>query len=170
MRIFRNIGYADILGSGVKNLFKYCKAYGGADPQFIEGDIYRIIVPLKERFSEKESGEISVATQPDTTQSGATQSGTTQSGTTQSGTTQSGTTQSATQSATQSGVKAAAQNQIYAAILQDPYLSQSQIASKTGLNVNTVKYHIRKMQSQGILRREGNSRKGYWSVADSSMR
>ncbi len=138
---FRNIGYADRPGSGVKKLFKYCKVYGGADPQFIEGDIYRIIVPLKERFSENESGEISAATQSGTTQS-ATQSGT-----------------------TQSGVKAEAENQICAAILQDPCLSQSQIASTTGLNVNTVKYYMRKMQSQGILRREGNSRKGYWSLA-----
>ncbi len=133
---FRNIGYADRPGSGVKNLFKYCKVYGGADPQFIEGDIYRIIVPLKGRFSENASGEISAATQSVTTQS-----------------------------ATQSGVKAEAENQICAAILQDPYLSQSQIASTTGLNVNTVKYYMRKMQSHGILRREGNSRKGYWSLA-----
>ena len=101
---FRNIGYAGRLGSGVKNLFKYCKVYGGADPQFIEGDIYRIIVPLKSRFSKNESWEISVATQSTTqsTTQSATQSGTTQSGTTQSGTTQSGTTQSETQSATQS--------------------------------------------------------------------
>lgn len=43
---FRNIGYADQLGSGVRNLFKYSKFYSGNDPEFIEGDIFRIIVPL----------------------------------------------------------------------------------------------------------------------------
>ena len=42
---FRNIGYADQLGSGVRNLFKYSKFYSGNDPQLIEGDIFKIIVP-----------------------------------------------------------------------------------------------------------------------------
>ena len=43
---FRNIGYADQLGSGVRNLFKYSKYYSGQEPQFIERDVFRIIVPL----------------------------------------------------------------------------------------------------------------------------
>ena len=48
---FRNIGYADQLGSGVRNLFKYSKYYSGKDPEFIEGDIFRIIVPLDAGYS-----------------------------------------------------------------------------------------------------------------------
>lgn len=49
--LFRNIGYADQLGSGVRNLFKYCKYYSGMEPEFIEGDVFRIIVPLDEGYS-----------------------------------------------------------------------------------------------------------------------
>ena len=45
---FRAIGYADQLGSGVRNLFRYSKIYSGGDPEFIEGDVFRIIVPLDE--------------------------------------------------------------------------------------------------------------------------
>lgn len=48
---FRNIGYADQPGSGVRNLFKYSKFYSGEEPQFVEGDIFRIIVPLNEMYS-----------------------------------------------------------------------------------------------------------------------
>lgn len=48
---FRNIGYADQLGSGVRNLFKYSKYYSGQIPEFIEGDIFRIIVPLDDSYS-----------------------------------------------------------------------------------------------------------------------
>ena len=44
---FRVIGYADQLGSGVRNLYKYAKAYGGADPQLTDGDVFRIVVSLK---------------------------------------------------------------------------------------------------------------------------
>ena len=45
---FRTIGYADQLGSGVRNLYKYGRQYAGADPEFVEGDVFRIIVPLDE--------------------------------------------------------------------------------------------------------------------------
>ena len=48
---FRNIGYADQLGSGVRNLFKYSKYYSGQAPEFIEGDVFRIIVPLDDEYS-----------------------------------------------------------------------------------------------------------------------
>lgn len=48
---FRNIGYADQLGSGVRNLFKYSKYYSGREPQLIEGDVFRIMVPLDEEYS-----------------------------------------------------------------------------------------------------------------------
>lgn len=48
---FRNIGYADQLGSGVRNLFKYSKYYSGQEPKFIEGDVFRIIVPLDDIYS-----------------------------------------------------------------------------------------------------------------------
>lgn len=48
---FRNIGYADQLGSGVRNLFKYSKFYSGKEPEFVEDDIFRIIVPLNDAYS-----------------------------------------------------------------------------------------------------------------------
>nr|WP_305182927.1 winged helix-turn-helix transcriptional regulator [uncultured Schaedlerella sp.] len=60
---FRNIGRADRLGSGVRNLFKYSKYYSGQDPEFQEGDVFRIIVPLDEEYSfdyglDHEAGEM----------------------------------------------------------------------------------------------------------------
>ena len=48
---FRNIGYADQLGSGVRNLFKYSKYYSGQNPEFVEGDVFKIIVPLDNEYS-----------------------------------------------------------------------------------------------------------------------
>jgi ATP-dependent DNA helicase RecG len=43
---FVNIGYADQLGSGVRNLYKYTKIYCGGEPTLIEGDVFKTIVPL----------------------------------------------------------------------------------------------------------------------------
>lgn len=48
---FRNIGFADTLGSGTRKLFKYSKYYSGHDPEFKEGDVFRIIVPLDDEYS-----------------------------------------------------------------------------------------------------------------------
>ena len=48
---FRNIGWSDRLGSGVRNIFKYSKYYSGEEPEFVEGDVFRIIMPLNEDYS-----------------------------------------------------------------------------------------------------------------------
>lgn len=47
-RFFREIGYADELGSGVRNLFRYTSDYTpGATPQLIEGDVFKQIIPIR---------------------------------------------------------------------------------------------------------------------------
>ena len=48
---FRNIGYSDKLGSGVRKVFTYSEKYSGADPIFAESDVFRITVPLDDNFS-----------------------------------------------------------------------------------------------------------------------
>ena len=47
-KFFRQIGWADELGSGMRKLLKYGETYGGTDPEMIEGDIFRIIVKVPE--------------------------------------------------------------------------------------------------------------------------
>ena len=48
---FREIDRADELGSGMRKMMLYGKKYGGADPQLIEGDNFRMIISVPE-FSE----------------------------------------------------------------------------------------------------------------------
>jgi ATP-dependent DNA helicase RecG len=43
---FINIGRADVLGSGVRNLYKYTEIYSGGEPELTEGDVFKTIVPL----------------------------------------------------------------------------------------------------------------------------
>jgi len=45
-KFFKEIGWVDELGSGVRNIYKYNKIYSGAEPTFIEGDIFKTIIPL----------------------------------------------------------------------------------------------------------------------------
>ena len=46
---FKEIGNADELGSGVRNLEKYTKLYSNSSPKLIEEDIFKVIIPLNEK-------------------------------------------------------------------------------------------------------------------------
>jgi ATP-dependent DNA helicase RecG len=53
-RFFKEVGLADELGSGVRNLFKYCQHYSdGKTPELIEEDIFKCIVPFTSEATEQ---------------------------------------------------------------------------------------------------------------------
>ena len=68
---FREIGRADELGSGMRKMMKYGKAYSGADPEMIEEDVFRIIVKVPEfqQFagSERQTGQLAPEVTPEVT-------------------------------------------------------------------------------------------------------
>ena len=119
----------------MRNLFKYSRFYSGREPEFIEGDIFKIIVPLDENLM------VDCTTQS-TTQS---------------------TTQTATQLMIQA-MADSPEKEILQLIDGKPSISQKEISEKLSTNLNTIKYRIRKMQESGILGREGSSRKGKWII------
>ena len=47
---FQNIGLADELGAGVRNLYRYVKRYSGKNPELIDSDVFRIIVLLDDSY------------------------------------------------------------------------------------------------------------------------
>lgn len=50
-KLFKEIGLADELGSGVKNMVKYTKLYSGGIPEFREDDIFRTIIPISKQVT-----------------------------------------------------------------------------------------------------------------------
>ncbi|MDC3417549.1 ATP-binding protein [Aquibacillus salsiterrae] len=56
-KFFKEIGRVDELGSGVRNTFKYNKIYSGAEPTFIESDVFRTIIPLKPKHSSGQASD-----------------------------------------------------------------------------------------------------------------
>ena len=47
-KFFKEIGMADELGSGVRNVFRYGPVYtAGAVPELVEGDVFKTVIPLK---------------------------------------------------------------------------------------------------------------------------
>lgn len=58
--MFREIGLADELGSGMRNTYKYTQLYSGGEPQFVEGDVFHTIIPLCEANAIVAAGSSSV--------------------------------------------------------------------------------------------------------------
>ena len=56
-KVFREIGLADELGSGMRNTYKYTQLYSGQNPLFEEGNIFRTIIPLKKIATQKVGGD-----------------------------------------------------------------------------------------------------------------
>ena len=131
---FNQIGNADELGSGTRNLYKYSKLYSGKEPEIIEDDVFRIIVPLDDGYS--------VDIQKSTAQ----------------------TTQSTTQT-TQLGSPLTGQDlKIVNILKENPSISQKGISMELDMDINTVKYYVRKLKRIGVLERVGNGRSGKWIV------
>ena len=57
-KIFREIGLADELGSGVRNITNYSEIYSGNEPIFEEGDIFKATVPLVKVLNEMQIKDI----------------------------------------------------------------------------------------------------------------
>lgn len=58
-KVFREIGLADELGSGMRNTYKYTKMYSGGVLQFVEGDIFRTVIPLNDAATLKSGPKVS---------------------------------------------------------------------------------------------------------------
>lgn len=58
-KVFREIGLADELGSEMRNTYKYTKMYSGGVPQFVEGDIFRTVIPLNDAATLKSGPKVS---------------------------------------------------------------------------------------------------------------
>lgn len=166
---FRNIGYAEQLGSGVRNLFKYSKYYSGQEPEFIEGDIFRIIVPLDETYSfdfdriDATNG-IENATNEPLIATNGTESATNEPLNATNG------TESATKSVTDDVNVVPEWNltenekKVVLLMKEEPTVTQKVICEKTGIPVGTVKRILPRLQKKGIISRVGNNRSGKWTV------
>lgn len=123
---FRNIGWSDRLGSGVRNLFKYSMYYSGQEPKFIEGDVFRIIVPLDEEYSF------------DTVES---------------------------KGKNDSNILDKSPEDILLSLIyKKPDIKTKEISETLHWTPNQVKYCMKKLKDEEMIKREGSNRDGYWLI------
>ena len=49
-------------------------------------------------------------------------------------------------------------------IIENPTATTNELAEKTGLTKDGVKYHLKKLRNDGILTREGSTKRGKWVI------
>ena len=143
---FRNIGYSDQLGSGVRNLYKYTKFYSGREPELIEGDIFRIIVPLDDYYS----FDYDVKTIPNDEKTISNDEKTIPN--------------DERTILNLSGDFTETQKAVIRYILDNPEITQAELAGKLDMSVVGIKYVIKKLKEKDVIYREGSNRGGYWVV------
>ena len=50
------------------------------------------------------------------------------------------------------------------AIQQNPYLTVAQLVSQLGISESTIRRAIRKLKTNGFIRREGANKNGIWMI------
>ena len=110
----------------------------GAEPQLIEEDIFRTIIPLvPEKSSEKITRKSSEKSSEKTVEK-------------------------ATQKITQKTTRKTAQK-ILGLIKANPYITRKELAENIGnITEDGIKYHLSQMKKQGKIKRIGPDRGGYW--------
>lgn len=146
---FRNIGRADRLGSGVRNLFKYSKFYSEQDPEFQDGDVFRIIVPLDEEYS----FDYGLSSENHAETDGIIDKTATTNGKTDGKT---------------DGKKinklSDTECKIIDLIKDNPLVTQKQLANMLSLSDSGIRYAMRGLKEKGLLQRSGSHRNGVWHL------
>ena len=137
---FRNIGYADQLGSGVRKLFLYSKPYGGADPTFSEDDVFKITVSLNDMVGEnaRYNGEnFEVNNRVNNRVNNKVNKEISES-----------------------------QSKIIDALRRNPNITQRELSKLTSISLVHINKNMKVLQEKGFVHRHGNNKKGFWIVND----
>jgi len=142
-RFFVNISYADVLGSGMRNLYKYTPIYAnGKEPELIEGDIFKTVIPLPDFFAKNNAKSdandlinvqindlinVRINVQLNKTEL-----------------------------------------KVLEAIAENPSLTFDEIALYISKTVKTAQRNLNSLRNKDVIRRVGSKKDGYWEIIDLS--
>ena len=188
---FRNIGLADELGSGMRKLYNYGQRYSGSLPHLIDGDVFRIIVPLDDEYLtetdengvlpenqekivltvEKTATTVEKTVEKDYEKVGerSVKAISTVENVDKTVDKDAWTVEkievpivSAVENAVEKGRETV--EQILEAIANDPRITQNELVKVTGLTRRGVEWNLSKLKTKGLIERVGADRGGYWRI------
>lgn len=138
-------GYIEKLGTGTEDILKKCSEYGLKRPDFHQDEDFKVT------FWRNES---EIVANSDTVTGETVLQETTQK-TTQETTRK--TTRKTTQKTTQ---------KILECIMDNEFVSRKDLAEMCGISQDGIKWQLRQMQQQGLIRRVGPDRGGHWEIIE----
>ena len=160
---FKQLGWVEELGSGVRKMFKYCPLYvKDALPEIEEGDIFKI----KVRFGTTQ--ETDKVTTQETIKKATQEISVSDGNINELSSDQLFDNKKKVIVTTQETDKEANQEiaaRILVLIKQQPKISRMQIAKELGsITENGVKYHLAKLTKNKIIKHIGSTKSGYWVI------
>jgi ATP-dependent DNA helicase RecG len=144
---FRNIGLADELGSGVRKLFKYAKRYSGKEPELIDGDVFRTVVPLDDDYSfDGEADDLKTSKHQNIKTSKH--------------------QNSKTSKHQKNNEIEAVTALIIEKIKENPKITQKQLVDDTSKSLRVIQSVFTDLQEKGVLTREGAKSNGHWVIKE----
>ena len=147
-KVFREMGLADELGSGMRNSYKFTKLYSGAEPEFIEGDIFKIIIPLTTGAMTKVGPGTDMENHTETTQNSTENINT-----------------SIEKLNTSTEIDLTDTEKLVVSIVQeDETLTITEIAERSNLSRGGAQYVMNSLKTKGKIKRIGSKKSGKWIV------
>jgi ATP-dependent DNA helicase RecG len=154
-RFFREIGRADELGSGVRNIYKYTPVFSnGKQAELIEDDIFKIIIPLPEV-----ENYFPIIVEETVEESGKNYEKKTVKMTVNE-------TMEKYEKATAKITVGKTAKILLMAIKENPKITVREMETITGLNQRGVEWIINKLKTSEIVKRIGPHKGGYWEVIE----
>lgn len=134
-KVFKEIGLADELGSGVRNIVKYTKIYFGGEPTFEENDIFTTTIPLKKTINVSEKNIIEISKG-----------------------------QNELLNDPLNELLDDTQNKILTLIKNNNSLTYDELSNQLNISSSTVKRKVKEMKELEIIVRVNGKRDGHWKI------
>ena len=133
-KVFREIGLADELGSGMRNTNKYTKLYSGGTPIFEEGNVFKITIPL-ENVAELQVGP---------------------------GSSKENNKENSKENSKENNKEIT--DKIIAVLKEKPEVSIKEISKILEISTGSVRHHIEKLKKRNMIVHTGSTKKGKWII------
>ena len=145
-KFFMELGMADTLGSGVRNLYKFTKIYSGTEPILEEGDVFKTTVLLENSGINEESAQETTQKTVKTVEKNC------------------GENSCAVEK--NCGETSDTVDKLLSAMRENPSVTQQQLMQVTGLSRRGVEWQLKQLKAKSIIRRVGADKGGHWEIIE----
>ena len=139
-QIFTQMGRSEELGTGLRNVYMFSKAYSGNDHiLFFEDDIFKVTIPLSRSYIDRATEKVTDRV-----------------------------TEKVTDRVTEKVGEKLTKNQslILKSMINNPYITANDLALIVKISQRKIKENIMKLKEKGLILRIGPARGGHWEIID----